>query len=96
MSNGDHTSGSTSNDGWGFGLKLGYDIALDTQGKLSPYASVSGLFMDSDSYRTSNGMAVNDQSYDSMRYEAGINADYRFDYANEQSLTPYFNLAYVL
>lgn len=95
MSNGDHTSGSTSNDGWGFGLKLGYDIALDTQGKLSPYASVSGLFMDSDSYRTSNGMAVNDQSYDSMRYEAGINADYRFDYANEQSLTPYFNLAYV-
>lgn len=95
MSNGDHTSGSTSNDGWGFGLKLGYDIALDTQGKLSPYASVSGLFMDSDSYRTSNGMAVNDQSYDSMRYEAGINANYRFDYANEQSLTPYFNLAYV-
>lgn len=95
MSNGDHTSGSTSNDGWGFGLKLGYDITLDTQGKLSPYASVSGLFMDSDSYRTSNGMAVNDQSYDSMRYEAGINADYRFDYANEQSLTPYFNLAYV-
>lgn len=95
MSNGDHTSGSTSNDGWGFGLKLGYDIALDTQGKLSPYASVSGLFMDSDSYRTSNGMAVNAQSYDSMRYEAGINANYRFDYANEQSLTPYFNLAYV-
>lgn len=95
MSNGDHTSGSTSNDGWGFGLKLGYDIALDTQGKLSPYASVSGLFMDSDDYRTSNGMSVTDQSYDSMRYEAGINADYRFDYANEQSLTPYFNLAYV-
>ncbi|QQE44142.1 autotransporter outer membrane beta-barrel domain-containing protein [Hafnia alvei] len=95
MSNGDHTSGSTSSDAWGFGLKVGYDIALDTQGKLSPYASVSGLFMDSDDYRTSNGMDVSDQGYNSLRYEAGINANYRFDYANDQSLTPYATLAYV-
>lgn len=95
MSNGDHTSGSTSSDAWGFGLKVGYDIALDTQGKLSPYASVSGLFMNSDDYRTSNGMDVSDQGYNSLRYEAGINANYRFDYANDQSLTPYATLAYV-
>ncbi|MGT7583288.1 autotransporter outer membrane beta-barrel domain-containing protein, partial [Escherichia coli] len=35
------------------------------------------------------------QSYDSMRYELGVDAGYTFTYSEDQALTPYFKLAYV-
>lgn len=37
----------------------------------------------------------NGQSYDSMRYELGVDAGYTFAYSDDQALTPYFKLAYV-
>ncbi|AYN27410.1 putative flagellin structural protein [Buttiauxella ferragutiae ATCC 51602] len=94
MSNGAAVSGDASSDAWGFGLKLGYDWQLSKEGYLTPYASISGLFQDGDNYQLSNDMKVGSQSYDSMRYELGMDAGYTFDYG-DQALTPYFKLAYV-
>ncbi|MGK7245029.1 autotransporter adhesin EhaB [Buttiauxella agrestis] len=94
MSNGAAVSGDASSDAWGFGMKLGYDLQLDQHGYLTPYASISGLFQDGDNYQLSNDMKVGSQSYDSMRYELGMDAGYTFDYG-DQALTPYFKLAYV-
>jgi outer membrane autotransporter protein len=94
MSNGSAVNGDSSSDAWGFGMKLGYDLQLDQRGYVTPYASISGLFQDGDNYQLSNDMKVGSQSYDSMRYELGMDAGYTFDYG-DQALTPYFKLAYV-
>ncbi|MNC14211.1 Pertactin autotransporter precursor [compost metagenome] len=95
MSNGEYVDGDTSTDAWGFGLKLGYDWKPNASGYITPYAAISGLFQSSDDYRLSNDMQVGSQSYDSMRYEAGLDAGYTFGYGDDQALTPYFKLAYV-
>ncbi|OAT33751.1 putative flagellin structural protein [Buttiauxella brennerae ATCC 51605] len=94
MSNGEAVNGDISSDAWGFGMKLGYDMQLSKEGYLTPYAAISGLFQDGDNYQLSNDMKVGSQSYDSMRYEVGMDAGYTFDYG-DQALTPYFKLAYV-
>ncbi|EKO4894637.1 autotransporter outer membrane beta-barrel domain-containing protein, partial [Salmonella enterica] len=95
MSNGQYVNGNTSSDAWGFGLKLGYDFKLGEAGYLTPYGGVSGLFQSGDDYKLSNNMKVGGQSYDSMRYELGIDTGYTFSYSDDQALTPYFKLAYV-
>ncbi|ANG91687.1 autotransporter outer membrane beta-barrel domain-containing protein [Enterobacteriaceae bacterium 155047] len=95
MSNGEYVDGNTTTDAWGFGLKLGYDWKPNTAGYVTPYASVSGLFQSGDDYQLSNDMKVDGQSYDSLRYEAGIDAGYTFSYGSDQALTPYVKLAYV-
>ncbi|HIE6173712.1 TPA: autotransporter adhesin EhaB [Escherichia coli] len=95
MSNGTYVDGSTNSDAWGFGLKAGYDFKLGDAGYVTPYGSVSGLFQSGDDYQLSNDMKVDGQSYDSMRYELGVDAGYTFTYSEEQALTPYFKLAYV-
>lgn len=95
MSDGTYVDGNTSSDAWGFGLKLGYDWKLGDAGYLTPYGSVSGLFQSGDDYQLSNDMKVDGQSYDSMRYEIGVDAGYTFTYSEDQALTPYFKLAYV-
>lgn len=95
MSNGQYVDGNTSADAWGFGLKLGYDWKLGDAGYVTPYGSVSGLFQSGDDYQLSNDMNVDGQSYDSMRYELGVDAGYTFTYSEDQALTPYFKLAYV-
>lgn len=87
--------GSTNSDAWGFGLKAGYDFKLGDAGYVTPYGSVSGLFQSGDDYQLSNDMKVDGQSYDSMRYELGVDAGYTFTYSEDQALTPYFKLAYV-
>ncbi len=95
MSNGTYVDGSTNSDAWGFGLKAGYDFKLGDAGYVTPYGSVSGLFQSGDDYQLSNNMKVDGQSYDSMRYELGVDAGYTFTYSEDQALTPYFKLAYV-
>ncbi len=95
MSNGTYVDGSTNSDAWGFGLKAGYDFKLDDAGYVTPYGSISGLFQSGDDYQLSNDMKVDGQSYDSMRYELGVDAGYTFTYSEDQALTPYFKLAYV-
>lgn len=95
MSNGQYVDGNTTTDAWGFGLKLGYDWKPNTSGYVTPYAAVSGLFQSGDDYQLSNDMRMDGQSYDSMRYEAGVDAGYTFNYGGEQALTPHFTLAYV-
>ena len=95
MSNGQHVSGDSSSDAWGFGLKLGYDWKPSDAAYVTPYASISGLFQSGDDYRLSNKMKVDSQSYDSMRYELGVDTGYTFTYSEDQALTPYFKLAYV-
>ncbi|EOC4539656.1 autotransporter adhesin EhaB [Escherichia coli] len=95
MSNGTYIDGSTNSDAWGFGLKAGYDFKLGDAGYVTPYGSISGLFQSGDDYQLSNDMKVDGQSYDSMRYELGVDAGYTFTYSEDQALTPYFKLAYV-
>ena len=95
MSNGTYVDGSTNSDAWGFGLKAGYDFKLGDAGYVTPYGSISGLFQSGDDYQLSNDMKVDGQSYDSMRYELGLDAGYTFTYSEDQALTPYFKLAYV-
>ncbi|ELH6524639.1 autotransporter adhesin EhaB [Escherichia coli] len=95
MSNGTYVDGSTNSDAWGFGLKAGYDFKLGDVGYVTPYGSISGLFQSGDDYQLSNDMKVDGQSYDSMRYELGVDAGYTFTYSEDQALTPYFKLAYV-
>lgn len=95
MSDGTYVDGSTNADAWGFGLKLGYDWKVGDAGYVTPYGSVSGLFQSGDDYQLSNDMKVDGQSYDSMRYELGIDTGYTFTYSQDQALTPYFKLAYV-
>jgi outer membrane autotransporter protein len=95
MSNGTAVSGDVTSDAWGAAIKLGYDWQFNEQGYLTPYASISGLFQDGDSYHLSNNMSVGSQSYDSMRYELGVDAGYTFNYGGDQALTPYMKLAYV-
>lgn len=95
MSNGQYVDGNTTNDAWGFGLKLGYDWKPNESGFVTPYAAVSGLFQSGDDYQLSNDMRMDGQSYDSMRYEAGFDAGYTFNYGGDQALTPRFTLAYV-
>ncbi|MDY8414285.1 autotransporter adhesin EhaB [Escherichia coli] len=95
MSNGTYVDGSTNSDAWGFGLKAGYDFKLGDAGYATPYGSVSVLFQSGDDYQLSNDMKVDGQSYDSMRYELGVDAGYTFTYSEDQALTPYFKLAYV-
>ncbi|EKD0736569.1 autotransporter outer membrane beta-barrel domain-containing protein, partial [Escherichia coli] len=95
MSNGTYVDGSTNSDAWGFGLKAGYDFKLGDAGYVTPYGSISGLFQSGDDYQLSNNMKVDGQSYDSMRYELGVDAGYTFTYSEDQALTPYFKLAYV-
>ncbi|MEW7313758.1 autotransporter outer membrane beta-barrel domain-containing protein [Buttiauxella gaviniae] len=94
MSNGTAVDGDISSDAWGFGMKLGYDVQLNQQGYVTPYASISGLFQDGDNYQLSNDMKVGSQSYDSLRYELGVDAGYTINYG-DQALIPYFKLAYV-
>jgi outer membrane autotransporter protein len=95
MSNGEYVDGSSANDAWGFGLKLGYDWKYNAAGYVTPYGSISGLFQSGDDYRLSNDMRMDGQSYDSMRYELGLDTGYTFSYSDDQALTPYFKLAYV-
>lgn len=95
MSNGQYVDGNTASDAWGFGLKAGYDFKLGDAGYVTPYGSVSGLFQSGDDYRLSNNMKVDGQSYDSMRYELGVDAGYTFAFSDDQAMTPYFKLAYV-
>jgi outer membrane autotransporter protein len=95
MSNGEYVDGSSANDAWGFGLKLGYDLKYSAAGYVTPYGSISGLFQSGDDYRLSNDMRMDGQSYDSMRYELGVDTGYTFSYSDDQALTPYFKLAYV-
>ena len=95
MSNGTYVDGSTNSDAWGFGLKAGYDFKLGDAGYVTPYGSISGLFQSGDDYQLSNDMKVDGQSYDSMRYDLGVDAGYTFTYSEDQALTPYFKLAYV-
>jgi outer membrane autotransporter protein len=95
MSNGEYVDGDTANDAWGFGLKLGYDWKYNAAGYVTPYGAISGLFQSGDDYRLSNEMRMDGQSYDSMRYELGIDTGYTFTYSDDQALTPYFKLAYV-
>ncbi|HDP6768028.1 TPA: autotransporter adhesin EhaB [Escherichia coli] len=95
MSNGTYVDGSTNSDAWGFGLKAGYDFKLGDAGYVTPYGSISGLFQSGDDYQLSNDMKVDGQSYDSMRYELGVDAGYTFTYSEDQALTSYFKLAYV-
>ncbi|EMF0716685.1 autotransporter adhesin EhaB [Citrobacter freundii] len=95
MSDGQYVDGSTSADAWGFGLKLGYDWKVGDAGYVTPYGSVSGLFQSGDDYKLSNDMKVDGQSYDSLRYELGVDTGYTFTYSEDQALTPYFKLAYV-
>ncbi|POZ14876.1 autotransporter outer membrane beta-barrel domain-containing protein [Lelliottia aquatilis] len=95
MSNGQYVDGNTTSDAWGFGLKLGYDWKPNTSAYVTPYAAVSGLFQSGDDYQLSNDMRMDGQSYDSMRYETGIDAGYTFNYGGDQALTPHFTLAYV-
>ncbi|MCS2169865.1 autotransporter outer membrane beta-barrel domain-containing protein [Scandinavium sp. TWS1a] len=95
MSDGQYVDGDSTNDAWGFGLKLGYDFKYDTAGYVTPYGAISGLFQSGDDYRLSNDMRMDGQSYDSMRYELGIDTGYTFTYSEDQALTPYFKLAYV-
>jgi outer membrane autotransporter protein len=95
MSNGEYVDGSSANDAWGFGLKLGYDWKYSAAGYVTPYGSISGLFQSGDDYRLSNDMRMDGQSYDSMRYELGVDTGYTFAYSDDQALTPYFKLAYV-
>ncbi|HAX4631951.1 TPA: autotransporter adhesin EhaB [Escherichia coli] len=95
MSNGTYVDGSTNSDAWGFGLKAGYDFKLGDAAYVTPYGSISGLFQSGDDYQLSNDMKVDGQSYDSMRYELGVDAGYTFTYSEDQALTPYFKLAYV-
>lgn len=95
MSNGTYVDGSTNSDAWDFGLKAGYDFKLGDAGYVTPYGSISGLFQSGDDYQLSNDMKVDGQSYDSMRYELGVDAGYTFTYSEDQALTPYFKLAYV-
>ena len=76
MSNGTYVDGSTNSDAWGFGLKAGYDFKLGDAGYVTPYGSISGLFQSGDDYQLSNDMKVDGQSYDSMRYELGVDAGY--------------------
>ncbi|MBJ8676834.1 autotransporter outer membrane beta-barrel domain-containing protein [Citrobacter freundii] len=95
MSNGTAVSGNgLSSDAWGLNLKAGYDWKYNKNGYVTPYASISGLFQDGDAYTLSNNMSVDGQSYDSMRYEAGINTGYTFNFG-EQSFVPYATIAYV-
>ena len=94
MSDGTYVDGDTTTDAWGFGIKLGYDWHVNNQGYVTPYGSISGLFQSGDSYGLSNGANVGGQSYDSMRYELGVDAGYTFNFG-DQSMTPYFKLAYV-
>ncbi|HGL6327713.1 TPA: autotransporter adhesin EhaB [Citrobacter amalonaticus] len=95
MSDGQYVDGNTSTDAWGFGLKVGYDWKVCDAGYVTPYGSVSGLFQSGDDYRLSNDMHLDGQSYDSMRYELGVDTGYTFTYSQDQALTPYFKLAYV-
>lgn len=95
MSNGNSVSGNgISSDAWGLNLKAGYDWKYNQNGYVTPYASISGLFQDGDGYQLSNNMNVDSQSYDSMRYEAGVNTGYTFSFG-EQSFVPYAKIAYV-
>lgn len=95
MSNGQYVDGDTTSDAVGFGMKLGYDWKPNLSGYITPYAAISGLFQSGDNYQLSNDMRIDGQSYDSMRYELGLDAGYTFNYGGEQALTPYFKLAYV-
>ncbi|HAZ54565.1 MAG TPA: flagellin, partial [Franconibacter helveticus] len=95
MSNGAAVNGDISTDAWGFGLKAGYDWQFNPQGYLTPYAAISGLFQDGDDYQLSNGMDVDSQSYDSLRYELGLDLGYTVSYGNDQAFMPYAKLAYV-
>lgn len=95
MSDGQQVSGDNSTDAWGFGLKAGYDWKFAPQAYLTPYASITGVFIGDDDYSMSNNMNVSDQAYDSMRYELGGNIGYTFDLGAGQAISPYATLAYV-
>lgn len=95
MSNGQQVSGDNATDAWGFGLKAGYDWKFAPQAYLTPYASITGVFIGDDDYSMSNNMRVSDQAYDSMRYELGTNIGYTFDLGADQAISPYATLAYV-
>ena len=95
MSNGQQVSGDSTTDAWGFGLKLGYDWKFAPQAYLTPYASITGVFIGDDDYSMSNNMHVSDQAYDSVRYELGGNLGYTFDLGADQAISPYATLAYV-
>ena len=95
MSNGQQVSGDSTTDAWGFGLKAGYDWKFAPQAYMTPYLSITGVFIGDDDYSMSNNMRVSGQAYDSMHYELGSNIGYTFDLGADQAISPYATLAYV-
>ena len=63
---------------------------------MTPYGSVFWSVPVWYDYQLSNDTKVDGQSYDSMRYELGVDAGYTFTCSEDQALTPVLSkLAYV-
>lgn len=81
-----------STNGFGAGVKLGYDWRDASGFFAEPYAKLSAKTFDSVAYTLSNDMKVNSDSVTSVQGELGATAGYRFTTAHGY-VEPYVHLA---
>lgn len=87
------SNGNYSSNGYGASLKAGYSWKPVQRAFVEPYAKVSAMQQDKTSYKTSNGMKVNDDAYKSLRLEAGVDAGVCT--GRNDNVCPYVHLASV-
>lgn len=91
MLDGQHSRSDFSGNGYGLGMKLGYN--WEDQGFFAdPYIKATGRTFDGMHYTMNNGMVVNGDDYKSLQGEIGADVGYTFD-INQGFVKPYLHLA---
>lgn len=86
--------GAFRTNGFGLGLKLGYDWRLASGAFVEPYAKLEGNALDAARYTLSNGMRVKSDGGTSVSSELGATAGYRLTGAYGY-IEPYVHLAWM-
>lgn len=86
--------GAFRTNGFGLGLKLGYDWRLASGAFVEPYAKLAGNAFDAARYTLSNGMKVKSDGGTSVSGELGATAGYRLTGAYGY-IEPYVHLAWM-
>lgn len=86
--------GKFRTNGFGLGLKLGYDWRLASGAFIEPYAKLEGNALDAARYTLSNGMKVKSDGGTSVSGELGATAGYRLT-GTYGYIEPYVHLAWM-
>ncbi len=94
FSDGQRAKGDYDNHGLGSTVEFGRHIKLDQGYFLEPYAQLSAVFIQDESYTLSNGLRAEGDQTRSFLGKLGAAAGRRFELDNGRSVQPYVKAAY--